>query len=45
VALANDELRHARTVAAAFHHGGSLGAPEALRARIESLLPMLLGGA
>jgi RNA polymerase sigma factor (sigma-70 family) len=45
VALASDELRHARTVAAAFHHGGSLGAPEALRARIESLLPMLLGGA
>ena len=45
VALANDELRHAYAVAAAFHHRGSLHAPDTLRARIESLLPTLLGGA
>lgn len=44
LSLASDELRHARAVAAAFHHRGSLGAPDALRARIESLLPTLLGG-
>lgn len=44
VGVAQQELAHVRAIASAFHRDGLFTAPGSLRARLEALLPTVLGG-